>query len=725
MAAKKKEMMDQVLDKVERSQTYNPLLKALRENDKKNLFETNVVTVFHKTGFPVFDYFFGSVINMHDENGNIIKQEPRIGQAAGTFNLIVGGSGSGKSEPGRTRIPTPYGNTTMFEIQPGDYVFNRNGKPTKVLGKYPQGEIEVFKLIFNNNRRAYCSREHLWEVTVDGETKVMSLDEILKIYKEKIVYIPSLSNPVEYATRNLTIDPYILGLVVGFNLPNDPETEAYIVKILNNYFKIYSEDEIYSCINLYYKKEEIPEDCLFNDFAIRYKLLKGIVASCGRITQEDDVLKCRLYNENVLQQIQHLVRGFGYNSWSDDYHVYINAPEQWLKNLMDEKHKTPEYIPFDFKVCINYIELAGNHECFCIKVDEEDGLYVTEQFIITHNTTLSAQIAGNIIRQHPFANVIHFDCENRFDISRAENITKLPSTYFDPQIGERYMIKSGMVGLDTIQEMVVKTYINKMKLRKELEIDSGFIDEFGKPIITLQPTVIIIDSITTVINETLNPDNAKEAKDAESLRGNTEGARDAKTMKGFLKEVLPMCKEAGITIYGINHINTNMSMNAFTPVAKSQINLKQDEIIPGGKSLVFYSFNIIKLIPKASDNFTEETDGFVGHIVAVEPIKSSSNVSGNNSKGVSFEMVFDFKKGFDSLRTTILYGRDKGIIEGNKPRMKFKDDDSFTFSWKNIYQEAKEKPIWENLKKYVMPELEKHLSFINIEEKFDDRSLDY
>lgn len=721
----KKSIEDKMVDQMIQSQTFNPLLKALQENDKKNLFHTNVITAFHKTGFPVFDYYFGSVVNVHDDLGAVVKQEPRIGQAAGTFNLIVGGSGSGKSQPGRTRIPTPYGNTTMFDLQVGDYVFDRNGKPTKVLGKYPQGEIEVFKLVFNNFKRSYCSREHLWEVVIDNETKIMSLNDILKVYKEKLVYIPTLSNPVEYVERNVTIDPYILGLVIGFNLPSNPETEEYIVKILNNYFKIYSKEEIYSCINLFYEKEEIPEDCLFNKYEVRYKLLKGIVSTCGRITHEGDKLKCRLFNENVIQQLQHLVRGFGYNAWSDDYHLYINAPEEWLVNLVNEKHTTPDYIPFDYKVCINYIEYTGNHECFCIKVEHPDELYVTEQFIITHNTTLSAQIAGNIIRQYPFSNIIHYDCENRMDVSRCENITKLPSSYFDPKVGERYMIKSGMVGLDTIQEMVVKTYVNKMKLKKELEFNSGVVDEFGKPVIILQPTVIIIDSITTVMNETFNPDNAKEAKDAENLRGNTEGARDAKTMKGFLKEVLPMCKEANIILYGINHINTNMSMNAFIPVAKSQINLNQDEIIPGGKSLIYYSFNIIKLNPKPSDNFTEEADGFFGHIVGVEPIKSSTNLSGNSRKGVSFEMVFDFKKGFDALRSTILYGRDKGLIEGNKSRMKFKDDDSFTFAWKNIYQEAKEKPIWENIKKYIIPELETHLSFIELGETFDERSLDY
>lgn len=441
MAAKKKQddLVEVVASELDRQQTVNPLLVALVENDKKNMFRTNVTTAFHKTGFHVFDYYFGSVVNLHDEIGNIISQEPRIGQAAGTFNLIIGNTGSGK-------------------------------------------------------------------------------------------------------------------------------------------------------------------------------------------------------------------------------------------------------------------------------------------------TTLASQIAANIIRQYKYSNVIHYDCENRFDISRCENITRLPANFFHANKAgaERYMIKTGAVGLDTIQEMIVKTYVNKMKLKDVLRVPSGAKDEFGNDVMVFMPTVIIIDSITTVLNESFNPNNTKEASDAEKMRGNTEGARDAKTLKGFFKDVLPLCKEANIIIFGINHINSNMSMNAFVPIAKQQNYLKQDESIPGGKTMLYYPFNIIKLTARPSDDFTEESDGFAGHMVMVEPIKSSSNQSGNNSKGISFEMVFSHKHGFDSLRTIIMYGRDRGIIEGNKNRMKFKGDDSFTFNLKEIYKEKDEKPIWESINKFIVPTLKEHLSFVEpIESQFDNRGLDY
>ena len=308
-------------------------------------------------------------------------------------------------------------------------------------------------------------------------------------------------------------------------------------------------------------------------------------------------------------------------------------------------------------------------------------------------------------------------------MSRIENISKLPGNFF---YNDRYILKTGMVGLDIIKEMIVKVYKNKMQLKDQILVETEFSDEFGEKIKIFPPTVIIIDSITSVIEETFNWENQKEVSDMEKLQSNTDGARSAKSLKGFFKDILPLCKEANIIIYAINHINTNMSMNAFIPVGKQQNYLKQDESIPGGKTMLYYPFNIIKMIAKPNDDYTEVSDGFNGHIVMIEPIKSSSNQSGNNSKGISFELVFSFKNGFDPIRSLIEYGRNKGLIDGTKARLKFKEDSSFSFSLPNIENEINEKPIWDCIKKYILPELKSHLSFVEPQKnKFDNRLLDY
>lgn len=797
MAASKKSSIEDTLaekigDEMDKSQTYNPLLVALKENDKKHLFQTNVTTVFHKTGFHLFDYYFGAVINVHDELGKLIGQEARVGQAAGTFNLLIGNSQSGKMEPISTKIPAPVpeGYIKMGDLRIGDKIFTYDGSLTEVDGIFNKGEQDIYKITFGDGRVNYCGKDHLWEVMIYNHGKkvhrVISIEQMMKDYKNfetgssnRKYHVPTLSAPVQYPHQDVPIDPYTLGALIGNGcLTNNtlsiscgsieiPEKIAH-----NNGFIVrcdtkspyryqfwteydgstISTKEFFADLpDMVGKKSAekyIPNIYKYNDYETRMELLRGLMDTDGSITFTSGNFNVT-YSSNskhLLLDIQELIRSLGYNAnihvdrrtekYRGGFHGTLtfalpntfkiemfSVMYKWQKafdSLQYDQHSKYDY------VTVKEIEFSHREKARCIHVTDPRHLYVTDQFIVTHNTTLAAQIAANIIRQYKYANVIHFDCENRFDVSRCETITQLPASYFNKEYGERYMIRTGHCGLDVIQEMVVKTYVNKMKLKHELTVDTGFKDEFGNEVLVLEPTVIIIDSITTVLNETFNPESAREAADAEKMRSNTEGARDAKTLKGFFKDVIPLCKEANIIIYGINHINQNMSMNAFLPVAKQQNYLKQDEIIPGGKTMIYYPFNIIKLTAKPSDDFTEEGDGFVGHMVMVEPIKSSSNQSGNNSKGLSFEMVFTQKYGFDPLRTMIMYGRQYGMIEGNRARLKFKDDDSFTFSMKSLYHDKDTKPIWESINKFIVPQLKTHLSYIEPQEhEFDSRGLDY
>lgn len=777
----------------EREMLFNPLLSALKENDKKNLFKTNVNTAFIKTGFPLIDYYFGAVVNKHDDKGELIKQEPRIGQAAGTFNLVIGNSGSGKMQPDNTPVPTPTGWTTIGDLKPGDEVFAITGQRTKVLGVYPHGEQDVYKITFSDGRTAMCGLDHLWHVSTYGHGRDMkyitSTEQMISDYKDfskpdnpvRRYRIPTLMHPVKYEERPVPVDPYIVGAMIGNGCLTLPQltiscgTDFVPTKIaekLGCYVKypkdgeyryvfyrtpdlkkdVLRSDELFADLPevlTYSGSKEIPEVYLHNSEEVRRELLRGLMDTDGSITM-DKVRFNVTYSstsKKLLEQIQELIRSLGYNAnisedkRSDKYttgfcgtlvflmpneekHLLFTEPKKYERAKKAQRY--PKRRNYEY-LTVEEIKLDHREPSTCIYIEHPSHMYVTDQFIPTHNTTLVAQIAGNIIHQFPFANVIHFDCENRFDVSRAETITKLPPKDFNEETA-RYIIKNGMVGLDIIQKMITDIYKEKMKLKDQLMVDTGLTDEFGKPVMMMQPTVVIIDSITTVMAETFSPDNAKDMAKAEELRSNTEGARDAKTMKGFFKDILPMCKEANIIIYGINHINTNMSMNSILPVAKQQNWLGQNESIPGGKTMIYYPFNIMKLIPKTTkvDRFEESIDGFDGHLVRIEPIKSSSNQSGNGANGLAFDLVFSFKQGFDPLRSMILYGKNAGLIEGNKNKMKFKDDPSFTFTFRDVYKEKDKYPIWKNIVKYVIPHLDKKLSYTEPSEiKFDEESLSY
>ena len=90
-------------------------------------------------------------------------------------------------------------------------------------------------------------------------------------------------------------------------------------------------------------------------------------------------------------------------------------------------------------------------------------------------------------------------------------------------------------------------------------------------------------------------------------------------------------------------------------------------------------------------------------------------------------MCFNYKTGFDPLRSLIIYGRERGIIEGNRNRLKFKDDPEHVFSFKTIYTDIDEKPfIMENIKKFIFPALKDHLSYVEPNDvKFHNELMDY
>ena len=779
----KKNTGEEALEKATSQALVNPLLSALAENDKNHLFKANVTTAFMKTGFAQFDYYFGSTMNIHDENDNIIDQEARVGQAAGTFNLIIGNTGSGKAQPLSTWIPSPTGSIQMKDIVEGDKIFGSDGSLIEVTGVYPQGMQSVYKMIFSDGRCAYCTNEHLWTIIdPNGRQVTLTLHDIIASMETTPdgtcpYRFPMLRQPIQYPSRNTEIDPYVAGALFGISMKlqqvesyqpeqeivwnicqsldiNDAAFQGLLQAIEDPSIMIDTWPNVSLLVLTRNIREQyIPTDYLLNGPTERMCFLQGIMDTCGsvvyRVKEGRFEIRLPLNHALLCEQLMTLLRSLGILTikgyeWfpvdKDDGYATIlilrptvSQVYSMFRNGKNVRIVTSVIGASDIDESSEYLTLRDvyfhhDEECQCIKVSAEDELYVTEDFILTHNTTLAAQIAANIIQQYDFANVIHFDCENRFDMSRCETITRLPASYFRSINGspERYMIRGGRVGLDVIQEMIARTYFNKLKIGDALKVTTPYYDEFKRPIRIYQPTVIIIDSLATVLSETFNPESSKDAAEAEKMRSNTDGARDAKTLRGFLKDILPMCKEANILIYGINHINQNMAMNAFLPVAKQQNFLKQDESIPGGRALIYSAQNIIKLVARTSDSFTEETDGFNGYMVLIEPVKSSSNQSGNTSKGISFELVFSQKTGFDSLRSLILYGRDVGKIVGNKPKMKFVDDDSFTFSWKNLYTEINDNPIIENINKFVVPTLSNHLSFIDPAERtFDARMLMY
>ena len=280
-------------------------------------------------------------------------------------------------------------------------------------------------------------------------------------------------------------------------------------------------------------------------------------------------------------------------------------------------------------------------------------------------TTLGMQMCANIAYANN-GNVIHLDAENRLVVQRLKNLTQLPDSWFDGD-HPRYALRAGAIGYDTLQSYVTAIYESKMKFKNLLLKDTGCVDEHNQPIWLMPPTVMFLDSLSDVISKEYDIQNSKEWDKQKEMRGNTDGMQNAKTLKGVISDILPMLKEANIIFITIAHENANVSMNAFaTP--KKQFQYGDHNIkISGGKSVEYNASSVMGFTGEIKDEsrYTEQQDGFVGNTVLYEPIKLSTNQSGNKKTGLGFRIVVDkTKNGCDNLRTLVLFLNDRGRSQG-------------------------------------------------------------
>lgn len=138
---------------------------------------------------------------------------------------LLGRAGTGKAQPLDADILTPNGWIKMGDIKIGDIVSVPDGSHSKVVGVFPQGEKNIFKVKFSDGTSTECCEEHLWLTQTSKERKykkignVRSTKEIkntLKSCKDnrKNHNIP-ITKPIQMTKNNLVIDPYAFGCLLG------------------------------------------------------------------------------------------------------------------------------------------------------------------------------------------------------------------------------------------------------------------------------------------------------------------------------------------------------------------------------------------------------------------------------------------------------------------------------------------------------------------------------
>lgn len=145
--------------------------------------------------------------------------------------VFVGRTGQGKEQPLSAKVLTPTGWKCMNDIHLGDVVIGGDGFPTNVIGEYPQGVKDVYRIDFSDGTSAECGLEHLWHVKMLQSNKKrkyinMTLAEMLGVLKDKQPNTKSYRKmfAVDYVPSNIEfkneimgddINPYIIGALIG------------------------------------------------------------------------------------------------------------------------------------------------------------------------------------------------------------------------------------------------------------------------------------------------------------------------------------------------------------------------------------------------------------------------------------------------------------------------------------------------------------------------------
>jgi phosphate starvation-inducible PhoH-like protein len=434
-------------------------VKALQAKDVNRIILTRpAVEAGERLGFlpgTLYEKIDPYLRPLYDALHDMIDPDsiPRL-MAAGTIEVAPLAYMRGRAMPTFTPVLTPDGWRPIGDLHVGDLVIGSNGEPTPVLGVYPQGEKEIFRVTAQDGAWTLCCGEHLWAVRTASDKRrnkpwrVLETQEMigdLRAAHGRRYELPLLSAPVCFPEREVPMDPYALGLLLGDGCltgsatpslaTGDPELAAALGESLPGVEvrhtggvdhvpnRITEPGQVITIANPVTavarelgpcgtrpETKFVPEAYLHNTVEVRLALLQGLLdADGGPVAQADRTCRIQLATTSILlrDDVIALVRSLGgvactrrgmaegreqggaRGRFERDAHIVdIRLPEGIEPFRLARKRETYDAAggggrPMRF---IDAIEPAGREECVCIQVAAEDSLYVTQDHLLTHNT---------------------------------------------------------------------------------------------------------------------------------------------------------------------------------------------------------------------------------------------------------------------------------------------------------------------------------------------------
>ncbi|MFZ3470104.1 PhoH family protein [Streptomyces sp. 4.24] len=442
--------------------TYLAMAKAVQALQSKQvsriILTRPAVEAGERLGFlpgTLFDKIDPYLRPLYDALHDMIDPDsiPRL-MAAGTIEVAPLAYMRGRAMPLFTSVLTPDGWRPIGDLQVGDLVVGSDGEPTPVLGVYPQGEKDIYRLTAQDGSWTLCCGEHLWTVRTASDKRrgkpwrVLETKEMignLRAAHARRYELPILSAPVEFPAREVPMDPYALGLLLGDGCLTGSTTPAFstddeelaqalesalpgvvvrhrggpayvlnrvkspgdVVTLENPVTRVMRELDL---IGSRSQSKFVPDDYQFNTPEVRLAVLQGLLDSDGGpVTQRDRTCRIQYSTASIVlrDDVIALVQSLGGVAYTrrraaegrkqgtalaahryDTHVVEIRLPEGIEPFRLTRKRDAYHAAggggrPMRF---IDSIEPAGREQAVCIQVAAEDSLYVTQDYLLTHNT---------------------------------------------------------------------------------------------------------------------------------------------------------------------------------------------------------------------------------------------------------------------------------------------------------------------------------------------------
>lgn len=371
--------------------------------------------------------------------------------------------------------------------------------------------------------------------------RILHLEDIMDDYVRikpngKLEYKYSLPpvQPMNFPKKDLLIDPYLMGLLLGdggfttsvitftnseeevlqdfedeilkmglvvSKRESSPKVWQYKVKKEMDQYKnkLRTFLDSYNLLECGSREKFIPKDYLYSNIYDRQNLLRGLINTDGTIQLNNDRgtrIVFYSYSSQLAKDVTELARSLGYkvslqehDRTNENSTLKYREEIEYVVSIMGEdfsslnlssKHRKklrPNYQKVRRHI-VN-IELVGQEECQCIWVDNPSHLYITKDYIPTHNTTCFRDVIlekfgdpekGLMIKCGAESGDSMLDEINSVQVETWTELMELVNWLID-QKGKEHQIE--MVSFDTVDELIKMAEKEAMKVSYKESVESG------------------------------------------------------------------------------------------------------------------------------------------------------------------------------------------------------------------------------------------------------------